>query len=177
VEAGVLVGRAAAIRSAAGHPLARALTAGKLTRAALGATLRLYRDAERAERSVPLLRLLATPLENLRNRAERLATQVAASPLVKSAEASEGVTSISHAVVAAQQIRTWRVAIEPATMSAERFASRLRQAAPPVVAKLEADRVVLDLRSVFPRQDPQLAAAVSSLTEARGAAMASQPAE
>ena len=85
--------------------------------------------------------------------------------------------AISHAVVAAQQIRTWRVAIEPATMSAERFASRLRQAAPPVVAKLEADRVVLDLRSVFPRQDPQLAAAVSSLTEARGAAMASQPAE
>ena len=60
------------------HPLARALRVDKLTLAALGATLRLYQDPDTVEQKVPLRILLSTPVENLHNRADRLAPQLAA---------------------------------------------------------------------------------------------------
>ena len=64
----------------------RAMRVDKITLAALGATLRLYRDPQSAERSLPLLTLLSTPLANLKNRAERLAPQLAATQAVAAAE-------------------------------------------------------------------------------------------
>ena len=68
-QCGILVGRRPLIQSIERHPLARTLRVGKLTLAALAATLRLYRDAEKARHVVPLLRLLGTSAENLQNRA------------------------------------------------------------------------------------------------------------
>jgi L-seryl-tRNA(Ser) seleniumtransferase len=75
---GVIIGRHSLVQQITEHPLMRACRVDKLTLAALAGTLRLYQDLELAERSVPLLSLLATPLENLRQRAERIAPQIAA---------------------------------------------------------------------------------------------------
>src|SRR6185312_4081565 len=64
-QAGLLVGRRDAIERARRHPLARALRIGKLALAALEATLRLYRDPERARREVPVLAMLEASEEEL----------------------------------------------------------------------------------------------------------------
>ena len=77
-QCGVIVGRQSLVDEITRHPLTRALRVDKLTLAALAATLRLYRDPAKARRSVPLLQLLSTSVENLKGRAERLAPQMAA---------------------------------------------------------------------------------------------------
>jgi len=68
-QCGIIAGRKALVEKIERHPLARALRGDKITLAALAATLRLYRDPEKARLSVPILHLLTTSAENLKNRA------------------------------------------------------------------------------------------------------------
>jgi len=162
-QCGIIVGRKKYIERIAGHPMMRALRVDKLTLAALAATLRLYRKTEHAERDVPLLRLLSTSLENLKGRAQRIAPQLAAADAVKSAEAVQETTFLGGGSVPTQELQTWAVAIEPAQMSVDRLATALRTGPPPVVGRVKQDRLLLDLRSVFARQDVDLVRAVEQL--------------
>lgn len=162
-QCGVAVGRRDLIEQMAKHPLARALRVDKLTLAALSATLRLYRDEKRAELSVPLLQLAGAPLENLRNRAERLAPQIAATSAVESAEAIEETTQLGGGSLPLCEIPTWCIAVRPAGRGLDELSRVLRTGATAVVGRVSQDRLLLDLRSVFPRQDIQLVEAFEGL--------------
>ncbi|MCL6504195.1 MAG: L-seryl-tRNA(Sec) selenium transferase [Pirellulales bacterium] len=162
-QCGVILGRAALVGQIAKHPLARALRVDKLTLAALAATLRLYRDPAVACRSIPLLQLLSTPLQNLQLRAERLAAQIAAMPTVASAQAVQDTAYLGGGSVPTQQLATWCVAIEPQDGGVDRLAARLRTGTPAIVGRIRDGRLLLDLRSVFPRQDQELVNALERL--------------
>src|SRR5262245_5219091 len=82
-QAGIIVGRKALIQRIERDPLMRAFRLDKMTLAALEATLRLYLDEERAWREVPILQMLAAPLEELRNRAAELAKRLAEIPGIR----------------------------------------------------------------------------------------------
>ena len=164
-QCGIIVGRREWIEPIARHPLTRALRVDKLTLAALAATLRLYRDPQQAKHHIPLLQLLSTPLENLRTRAERLAPQMAASQAIAAAEAVADVTYLGGGAVPTQQLATWCIALTPAEMSVDRLSGRLRTAQPAVIGRVRDERLYLDLRTVFPRQDLDLVAAVRALGE------------
>jgi L-seryl-tRNA(Ser) seleniumtransferase len=168
-QCGIIVGRRELVERAARHPLTRAFRVDKLTLSALAATLRLYRDPEQARHRVPLLQLLTAPLDNLRTRAERLAPQMAASPAIAAADAIDDVTYLGGGAVPTQQLATWCVALTPAEISVDRLAARLRTGKPSVVGRVRDERLYLDLRSVFPRQDLDLVAAVRSLAGAEHA--------
>jgi L-seryl-tRNA(Ser) seleniumtransferase len=163
-QCGIIAGRKTLVEKIERHPLARALRVDKITLAALSATLRLYRDPEKARLSVPLLHLLTTSVENLKNRAERLAPQMAAvKTLVSSAEAISDVTYLGGGSIPTQQLSTWCVALKPASWSVDRLAGALRTSTPAVVGRIREDRLLLDLRSVFPRQDIEMLCALESL--------------
>jgi L-seryl-tRNA(Ser) seleniumtransferase len=162
-QCGIIVGRRALIQQLEKHPLARALRAGKLTLAALGATLRLYQDPERARRAIPILELLSTSVENLQNRAERLAPQIAATSAVAEAQAIACTTHLSGSPLPDQSLATWCIAVKPASLTIDRLAAALRAGIPPVVGRVHEDRLLLDLRSVFPRQDVALVTAFEML--------------
>ncbi len=162
-QCGCIVGRRDLVERIAKHPMTRALRVDKLTLAALAATLRLYRKPEEAQQKIPLLQLLTTPIENLRLRAERLATQLAATASVRTAEAVEDVAYLGGGSVPAQQIKTWAVALAPQELSVDRFAQALRVGTPAVVGRIQEGKLLLDLRSVFARQDQDLVTAVSQL--------------
>jgi L-seryl-tRNA(Ser) seleniumtransferase len=162
-QCGILIGRRQLIEQAAHHPLARALRVDKLTLGALAATLKLYRDSEQARHRVPLLQLLSAPLDNLRTRAQRLAPQMAACPAIAAADAIADVTYLGGGAVPAQKLATWCVALTPSEMSVDRLAARLRTGKPAVVGRVREERLYLDLRTVFPRQDLDLVAAVRAL--------------
>lgn len=161
--AGIVIGSRSLVRSMAEHPLADALAADQLTLAALGATLRLWREPEKARLAIPLLGLLGTSAENLKNRAERLAPQLAATPAVARAETRAATAYLAGVPVSSQELPTWQIAVEPAEASPQRLAAALRLGSPPVVAVAGPDRVLLDLRSVIPRQDMLLVEAFSAL--------------
>ena len=167
-QCGIVAGQRNLIDALERHPLGRALQAGKLTSAALAATLRLYRDLEKARLAIPILHLLTTSAENLKNRAERLAPQIAAAAVVREAEVVADVTYIEGYAVPDRQLPTWCIAVRPATGSVERLARALRMGMPSVIGRQESDQLRLDLRSVLPRQDLQLVAAIESLEVGEG---------
>jgi len=162
-QCGVIAGRQALIERVERHPMARALRVDKLTLGALAATLRLYRDEEKARQAIPLLRLLTASEDNLKNRAERLAPQIAATESVEEAEPVAAVTYFGGGSLPAQELATWCVAVKPARLSVDRLAAALRTGTPPVVGRVQQDRLMLDLRSVLPRQDISLVAAFETL--------------
>jgi L-seryl-tRNA(Ser) seleniumtransferase len=164
-QAGIIVGKRSWVDAISRHPLARALRVDKLTLAALAATLRLYRDPEHAKRSIPLLQFLSTPIDNLKGRAERLAPQMAACRAIAKAEAFADTTFLGGGSMPTQKLATWCVAVSPAEMSVDKLASRLRGGKPSIVGRVHEGRLLLDLRTVFPRQDIELVAAVRALVD------------
>ncbi len=162
-QCGILIGRREVVEKIRKHPMARALRVGKLTLAGLAATLRLYRDPAAAIRAIPLLHLLATSPENLKGRAERLGPRIAASAAVARAEPIADETFLGGGSLPTQRLPTWCVAVEPAGQSVDGLAAALRRSARPVVGRVQRDRLLLDLRSVPPRQDQALVGSFESL--------------
>lgn len=164
-QCGIVVGRRELIERMSRHPLARAVRVGKLTLAALSATLKLYRDPDHAQQFIPVLQFLNTPVDNLKNRAERLAPQLNACAAVGEARAIEDVAYLGGGSLPTQQLPTWCIAVTPQTASVEQFAKSLRTADTPVVGRIRQNQLLLDLRTVFPRQDQQLVQAVEALSD------------
>jgi L-seryl-tRNA(Ser) seleniumtransferase len=151
-QAGIIVGTRAHIARLRSNPLVRALRVDKMTLALLAATLRLYADP-RSREAIPFFRMLAQSLEDLRTRASRVAA-ASANATIAETEGRVGGGSLPHA-------RIPSIAIAIASAQPDELAARLRRASPPIVARIEQGRVLLDLRTVEPEQDHALAAALS----------------
>ena len=162
-QCGIIVGRKTYIDRIAKHPMMRAMRVDKTTLGALAATLRLYRNADQVEKSVPLLSLLSTSIENLKNRAQRLAPQLAATGAISEAEPVEDQAMLGGGSMPSQLIPTWCVAVKPAKASIENLAASLRTTDPAVIGRVQQDRLLFDLRSVFPNQDAKIVEAAESL--------------
>ena len=153
-QAGILLGGEAAIAACRADPIARAVRADKLTLAALGATLALYRDPETARREIPVLRMLTEDLEGVKRRGEALLKGV------RNAELVQGESEVGGGSFPGAKLPTWLVAIRhPAP---DTLAGRLRGAEPPVIARIVADRVVLDPRTILPDQIDATARAIGT---------------
>ncbi len=147
-QAGVLLGNRSAIAPLGRHPLRRALRPDKSALVALAATLDAYL-AERPE-DVPLYRLLAFPEETLHTRARRLVRRLREVGLQAESVATRAV--LGGGTTPDQTLPSWGVALP----GGDATAARLRDALPPVVGRVEDDRVVLDLRAIPPEQDRRL---------------------
>jgi len=148
-QAGIVVGRADLVERLRRHPLQRALRADKLTLAALGGTLGLYLDPERAVREVPVLRMLNEPAETVRARAERLAAAVGG-------EVEETVARVGGGALPLAELSSVACAVE------ESLAEPLRTGEPPVVGVLRDGRLLLDCRTLTDAEAEEVAAAVAA---------------
>jgi L-seryl-tRNA(Ser) seleniumtransferase len=164
-QAGVIAGRADLIRRVEADPLMRAFRLDKITLAALDATLRLYRDPDRARREVPVLRMLATPLSELRTRCVALAGRLRAVPGIISVAVRDDVAYVGGGSLPDVALPTVVVALEAAAGETP-LATRLRAGTPAVVGRTRDGRFLIDLRTVFERQDDELVAAVSAAATA-----------
>ena len=160
-QAGIIVGRAAIVDRMRRHPLMRALRVDKMTYAALEATLAEY-VAGRAPATVPVQRMLTMTADEIRVRAEALATAIGRTRGWR-ATLVEGTSAIGGGSAPGVQLPTWLVAIVKDGTSANALEERLRRLTPPVVARIERDMVVLDLRTVMPPQDRLVAAIIQAL--------------
>ena len=158
-QAGLISGRADLVVRMRSNSLFRALRVDKLTYAALEATLLAY--VKRDHDSVPVLRMMCLAKGEIARRAESLATTVKA-PKLK-LELIDGESLIGGGAAPSAVLPTRLVALTHADLSAEELSVRLRANNPPVIARVEDGRVLLDLRTVFPEQDELLVRAISSL--------------
>ncbi len=153
-QAGILIGNKEIVKDIRSHPLNRALRVDKLTLAALEATLRLYRDPALARDRIPLLAMLGTDEATLRRRARRMARRLAErlpdhfTVSVRRTDGRAGGGSFPL-----QAIPGLGVGIRSTKFSADRLAERLRAGIPPVIARIEQDELVLDVRTLRKGED------------------------
>ncbi|HHY92193.1 MAG TPA: L-seryl-tRNA(Sec) selenium transferase, partial [Firmicutes bacterium] len=159
-QAGIIVGRKRYLDVIKRHPLARALRVGKLTLAALEATLQLYREPERAWREIPALRALSFTEEQLKARAERLAAKINAQGPALAATVLPGTSEVGGGALPLTAPPTHLVAVTSPTTTPNQLAARLRRLPRPVVGRIGGDRLLLDLRTVLPEEEELLVGAV-----------------
>ena len=156
-QAGIVVGRAAAVERLRANPLLRALRVGTTTLAALGATLRLHLDPA-ARETIPFYRMLASSLDALRARAEAIRETLPALDL--RAEDVDGYAGGGTLPLSA--LPSLALAWRPAAGDVDAAAARLRRGTPPVVARVDGERVLIDLRTIPPERDGDLTAALQA---------------
>jgi L-seryl-tRNA(Ser) seleniumtransferase len=159
-QAGIIVGRAALIERIRKHPLMRALRVDKMTYAALEATLTEY-AAGRAAATVPVQRMLTMTPDEVRERAEMLTAAIVAIPRWQ-AEIVAGTSAIGGGSAPGVGLPTWLVALAKDGLSPAALEVQLRGRTPPIIARIENGRLLLDLRTVLPEQDALLAALLTS---------------
>jgi L-seryl-tRNA(Ser) seleniumtransferase len=153
-QAGIIVGRQAPLEAIRRHPLMRALRVDKLTYAALEGTLAEY-AAGRPER-IPIQRMLTADPEAIRARAEALANEIGRSE-GWTAQIVPGASAVGGGSAPGAALPTWLLALARRGLSPDALDARLRRLPLPVIARIEQDRVVLDLRTVAPEDDETLA--------------------
>ena len=158
-QCGVLAGKAELIQKIEKDPLMRAFRLDKMTLAALESTLRLYRDPAAALRTVPTLRMLTTPLTELRRRCEAFAGWLRAIPGI-TVGVREDESFVGGGSLPDVSVPTVVLALSAASVSETEFATRLRTGTPAVIGRVQDERVLLDLRCVFDRQEAELLEAI-----------------
>lgn len=164
-QAGILVGRAAAIARARKHPLMRMLRPDKLTLAALEATLACYRDGRLDE--LPALALLRRSPEALRHAAEAMVARLApaAHPSFEvSARAS--TATVGGGAMPTAALPSWALAIRHRSRDASSLDAELRGMSPPIVGRVEDGLLWLDLRAVLPHDQAPLEEGLARLLAA-----------
>jgi L-seryl-tRNA(Ser) seleniumtransferase len=154
-QAGIVLGSASAIAALRANPLARSYRVDKLTLAALEATLALYRDPARALREIPALAQLTATPEEVRRRALRVAAQLDAGRV----SVVDSVASVGGGAFPTARIPSAALAITGDVVATE---ERLRSGSPPVMARVADGRLLLDLRTVRPEEEPDLVSTVRS---------------
>jgi len=150
-QAGIILGKSELIEALRRHPLARALRPDKATIAALGATLSHYVVGDAVEQ-VPVWRMIALPPATVDRRARRWARAVGAGATV-----IEGRSMVGGGSLPEESLPTRLLALPPqAGAGVEELARRLRQSDPPVVGRVEHDRLLLDPRTVDPGDDARV---------------------
>ena len=155
-QAGLIVGRKAAIERIERNPLMRALRVDKLTLAALSATLSAWEDPELAAAELPLWTMICTPRAELEQRAGQVAATLVKQVPGTSAEVIATTAYVGGGSLPDQGLPSVAVAIRCDDRSDEALAQRMRGGSPPVVARLQGGRLIADLRAVLAEQDERL---------------------
>jgi len=176
-QAGMISGQSETVARIRANPLFRALRVDKLTYAALEATLLAY--VRQDHNAIPALRMMRLSAEEIGRRAQALADTLHAkkdhvgpaapgrageqsSPVPKlQVELIEGASVIGGGAAPGATLPTVLLAVTCQDLSADELAARLRAHQPPIVARVEQGKVLLDLRTVFPEQDAVIADALS----------------
>jgi L-seryl-tRNA(Ser) seleniumtransferase len=158
-QAGLISGTAELIARMRSNSLFRALRVDKLTYAALEATLLSY--VRRNHDAIPTLRVIHLTKEAISERAEALARRITASKL--KIEIMDGASLLGGGAAPSSVLPTRVLALTCEGLNADELAARLRASDPPIIARVEEDRVLLDLRTVFPEQDGAVANALGRI--------------
>ncbi len=168
-QCGVLLGKREKLAAMHRNPFYRAFRVGKLTLAALEATLRLFLEPETLLEKHRLMSLLTAPLEGIRRRAESLAQEIAASCgnwLTAEAQAAE--SEIGGGSLAGYPIPTVVVRLSPKGISPDDLAARLRRSDPPIFTRVHEGCVLLDVRTILPGEERLIVPALRRIRSEMG---------
>jgi L-seryl-tRNA(Ser) seleniumtransferase len=143
-QAGIIVGRQQYLDRIKKHPLARALRADKTLLLGLEATLLHYLKDE-AVSQVPVWKMIAYPLDDLRKRVENWQSKL------KNGEIIESQSTVGGGSLPEETLPTWVLALSVGKQ--DKFVSHLRSQTPAIIARIQDEKIVFDPRTIFPEQD------------------------
>lgn len=162
-QGGMIVGRSELIARIRCHPLYRAFRVCKLTLAALEATLRLFKAPDRLARSHPLYAMIVKTRPEMEAQAVGLAQAIRARRADWTVDVIPEQSFLGGGALPDEALPSFAVAIRSSVLSAADLALRLRMAPVPVVGRVHDDRLLLDVRTVFPSEHGDLLASVEAL--------------
>jgi L-seryl-tRNA(Ser) seleniumtransferase len=161
-QSGLISGRADLVARMRSNSLFRALRVDKLTYAALEATLLAY--VKHDHDAVPVLRMMRLSKDEIADRAKAMVSKIASTPNTRlMLELRDGQSLIGGGAAPSAVLTTQLIALSHADLSADALSACLRSNDPPIIARVEEGRVLIDLRTVFPGQDANLVTALTSL--------------
>ncbi len=146
-QAGIIAGRRDIVASLKAHPLMRAVRIDKLSLAALEATLRLYRPPFDPVKDVPVLAMVAQTADVVERRAQAFAQALRGIGMVNISVA-QSISYVGAGSLPQQDLVSFAVAVQFPDLTAEALMAQLRQNTPPVIARIEREYVMLDMRTV-----------------------------
>jgi L-seryl-tRNA(Ser) seleniumtransferase len=159
-QAGIIAGRADLVARLSTHPLLRALRVDKMTLAALESTLAAYVEGRADE--LPLWQMAAQPLDELHRRAEEMVKAVTTTESTAKTEAVALASVSGGGSLPGEELDSWGLSVTHPEKTPDEIERSLRSHEPPVIARIEQDRVLLDLRTVPPTEDEIVAAALTA---------------
>jgi L-seryl-tRNA(Ser) seleniumtransferase len=153
-QSGIVVGRSEWIRKIRKNPLARAFRCGKLTLAALEATLKLFLAPDKLAERHPIYRMLGLTADELGRRAKKVAASLRkALPASVSVAVEDGASQVGSGAVPVETLPSKVLAVKAPGLSPEDLARRLRFHTPPIFARIHRDAVLFDFRTIQPGED------------------------
>ena len=148
-QAGIISGDRALVEKLSRHPLARAIRIDKISLASLTATLMHYLKGE-AEAKIPIWKMISAHPDQIRLRAQKWKES-----LQVDAEIIESKSAVGGGSLPGETLNSWSLAIDSAGVlgGAQALVTRLRENAPPIVARIEGDNVLLDPRTVMENEE------------------------
>jgi L-seryl-tRNA(Ser) seleniumtransferase len=153
-QAGIIVGKAEYIKKLKKHQISRAVRADKTTLAGLSATLLHYLTDE-AEREIPIWQMISNTPEILKHRVLYWQKTLGVGEII------EGCSTVGGGSLPGQEIPTTLLAIKP--KSANSMLAKLREARPPIIARIDNGKIVFDPRTVLPEQEGSFLLGVKQL--------------
>ncbi len=154
-QAGLVGGHRRIVQAMRRNPLYRALRVDKMTLAALDATLAAH-EGGRAATDVPVLRMIRAPIGEIHSRAEAFLSRLGEAAPDLQLTLAEAQSAVGGGSAPAVGVPTVAIAITHPGIRPDRMAALLRSGSPPVVARVADDRLLLDLRTVPPEDEPTL---------------------
>ena len=151
-QAGIIAGSSGYLQKIRQNPLFRALRVDKLALAVLESTLIAYLT-QREELEIPVVQMIRMDAGRLEKRADSLVARLSELQADLTVEAVEGASVIGGGSTPSQSLPTRLLRLRSSRYSAARLESLLRQSEPPVLARLDREAVLLDLRTVFPADE------------------------
>jgi L-seryl-tRNA(Ser) seleniumtransferase len=153
-QAGLLVGKKSLIGRMNKNHLQRALRCGKLTLAALEGTLRRYRQSPDITQEIPTLRSFTRAVDEIGELGQELLPRLQSALGDGYRLTLEASTSqIGSGALPTEELPTMVIAITHGTLNANRIAEKFRRADPPIIGRIQDDRFLLDLRTIFDPED------------------------
>ncbi len=148
-QCGIIVGKKEMISAISANQLNRALRVDKLTLIALQETLYAYRDSDRALRLIPTLRMVSQSYRGLCRKAKKLLGLIGSIGAESfSVSLCDGFSRVGGGAMPLEEIRSRLLCLSPKGSSAPFIVEALRSYSPPVIARLEKDQVLLDVRTI-----------------------------
>jgi L-seryl-tRNA(Ser) seleniumtransferase len=167
-QGGLILGRADLVQAVRANPMARIVRVGKMTLAALEATLSLFLDEPTALAEVPTLRMLLKRPGQLAEQAERMAAAVRARAPRAEVAVIDGFSQMGSGSLPGQDLPTRLVALRPAELGCGDLALALRSYDPPIFARVHQDRVLLDPRTLLEGEEEVVVGALGEILTGEG---------